>query len=246
MKYTDERSRLRVQVSTCGCEVPADERARLQQLLEPLGEVVREFPLSELWLKLIRHDNGETPFHVEAKLRVPGQTLFSGDWDAYLDSALQRCLRKLIRKAEAYRQDADQPAVEAARRRQALDRNVVAAQSPEEPATGPLGRAVSAGDFKSFRNVLSGYEEWLRLRVGRWVQRYPEAQAQVGDGLLIGDLVEEVYLNAFEQFEQKPAEVRFRDWLEGLIDPSLKALLRDPAGEHENASMARTLRETPL
>jgi DNA-directed RNA polymerase specialized sigma24 family protein len=79
------------------------------------------------------------------------------------------------------------------------------------------------------------------------VQRYPHAQARVGDGLAIGDLVEEVYLNAFERFGQRPAgPVSFTEWLEGLIDPSLKALLRHPDRESENASMARTLRDTPM
>jgi len=46
--------------------------------------------------------------------------------------------------------------------------------------------------------------------------------------LLIGDLVEEVYLNAFERFAQRSAEVSLSDWLEALIDPSLKLLLRHP------------------
>ena len=93
---------------------------------------------------------------------------------------------------------------------------------------------------------MSGYEEWLRRRVGRWIQRYPEAEARVGDGLLIGDLVEEVYLNAFEHFTERSRDVPLRDWIEGLIDPSLKLLLKNPAEERENASLARTLRETPL
>jgi hypothetical protein len=247
MQYTDERYRLRVEVTTRDCEVPADQRARLQRLLDPLGEVVRGFPRSELWLKLIHHEgNAAAPYHVEAKLKLPGRTLFSGDWDAYLDTALQRCLSKLTRKAEAYRDDADRPAVEAARRRQAMDRNIVAAQEPEDPDTGPLGRALANGDYKAFRTALAGYEDWLRLRIGRWVQRYPGAEERLGDELLIGDLVEEVYLNAFERFGQKAAEVSLRDWMEGLIDPSLRALLRNPAEGHENASMARTLRETPL
>jgi hypothetical protein len=68
----------------------------------------------------------------------------------------------------------------------------------------------------------------------------------VGDSLAIGDLVEEVYLNAFERFTGRSCDVPLRDWLDGLIDPSLKLLLKHPAQEGENASLARTLRETPL
>jgi hypothetical protein len=62
---------------------------------------------------------------------------------------------------------------------------------------------------------------------------------------LLGDLVEEVYLNAFERFAERPTDVPLSGWLEGLIDPSLKALLRHPDEEHENASLARTVRQAP-
>jgi hypothetical protein len=148
-----------------------------------------------------------------------------------------------MQKVAAYKDRPNRPAEDVARREAVLDREIVA---PEDRDAGPLGEAARAGDYRAFRTTLSGYEEWLRKRVGRWVQRYPEAEARVGDGLALGDLVEEVYLNAFERFTQRPTEVPLRDWLDGLIDPSLKVLMKHPAEERENASFARTLRETPL
>jgi hypothetical protein len=36
------------------------------------------------------------------------------------------------------------------------------------------------------------------------------------------------------------------EWLDGLIDPSLKMLLREPDEGRQEASFARTLREAPL
>src|SRR5262249_6463648 len=152
-------------------------------------------------------------------------------------------LRKLVREVEAYRERPNRDAQARAERMAARDRDVVA---PEDAADGPLGRAVRAGDYRAFRTALSGYEEWLRKRVGRWVQRYPEAQARVGNGLALGDVVEEVYLNAFEYFGHRPTSVRLDDWLEGLIDPSLTVLLRNPDAEKEIVSFARTVREMPL
>jgi hypothetical protein len=137
----------------------------------------------------------------------------------------------------------DRDAAEKAERLLTLERDIVA---PEDPAEGPVGAAARAGDYRAFRFKLAGYEEWLRKRVGRWVQRYPEAEARVGRKLRLGDLVEEVYLNAFERYTQRPTAVRVVDWLDSLIDPSLKALLRHPDEESENASLARTLRQTPL
>ena len=62
----------------------------------------------------------------------------------------------------------------------------------------------------------------------------------------LGDVVEEVYLNAFEKYPHWSAATPFHTWLDELIDPSLKALLRHPDEEHVNASFARTVRERPL
>ena len=62
--------------------------------------------------------------------------------------------------------------------------------------------------------------------------------------LAIGDVVEAVYLNAFEGYARRPTEVPFHEWLDSLIDPSLKTVMRHPDEEKENASFARTVRDT--
>jgi hypothetical protein len=242
MQYSEERFHLRVEFDTRQCHIPTDELVRMQNSLVPLGEAVKDFADSDLGVTVIHHPNSAA-YHVEARLKLPGRTLFAGERDAYLDSAFQRCLAGLLREVETYRRGANGKAGDVARRRAALERDIVA---PESPDMGALGRAVSAGDYGAFRTTLSGYEEWLRKRVGRWIQRYPEAQARLGHGLALGDLVEEVFLNAFENYPRRPREVRLHDWLDSLLDPSLKALLRKPGTEKENISFARTLRETPL
>src|SRR5262249_22092433 len=183
--------------------IPEDELARMQASLEPLGEAVRDFPHSDLWFNVVYHPNSRI-YHVEAKLKVPGRTFFSGDTDPYLDSAYQRCVRQMVQRLTEYKDHPDGQAQEQAGRQATLDREIMA---PQDPADGILGRAVAGGDYRAFRTALSGYEEWLRKRVGRWIQRYPQAEAQVGDGLLIGDLLEEVYLNAFERVPAQPTEV---------------------------------------
>src|SRR5687768_16453315 len=47
------------------------------------------------------------------------------------------------------------------------DRAIIA---PADADSGVLGEAVRAGNYRTFRTALSGYEEWLRKRVGRWIQ----------------------------------------------------------------------------
>jgi hypothetical protein len=116
--------------------------------------------------------------------------------------------------------------------------------APTDASGGILGRAFQTGNYQAFRTALVSYEDWLRKRIGRWVQRYPEAEARLGRGLAIGDILEEVYLNAFEQYGRRPIQVPFHVWLDGLIDPSLKMLLKHPDEEGQNASFARTMRLT--
>jgi ribosome-associated translation inhibitor RaiA len=236
MQLTDNR--LRVIITPRDCDIPADERARVQGYFGRLAAALGDLPAADLDLTVVHHPKADA-YHVEGKLRLPGRTLFSGAWDAYLDTALRSCTDKLVRRVEAYQDDPDREAIAAAERRGAIERDVVA---PEDPDAGPIGEAARAGDYRGFRTALAGYEDWLRLRIGRWVQREPEAQARVGRELLIGDLVEEVYLTAFEQFTRRPTDVRLSTWLEGLIDPSMRNLLRHPDEGHENASMARTVR----
>ncbi len=242
MRYRDERYHWQVEFETRECTIPADELTRMQQSLAPLGEAVADLPSSELQIKVIHHPRSAT-YHVEARLKLPGQTLFAGDRDTYLDTAFQRCIPRLIQRVAAYQQYPNRRTTAVAERLTALERDVVA---PEDPDAGPLAAAVEAGDYLRFRTALVGYEDWLRKRVGRWIQRYPEAEVLVGNGLALGDLVEEVYLNAFEQFSRRSTEVPFREWLDGLIAPSLKVLLRHPDEERENASLVRSLRETPV
>jgi hypothetical protein len=242
MQYTDERHHLRVDFRTQGCTLPGDELARMERGLELLGEAVAVFPESHLTVRFIHHPRSKV-YHVEGRLELPGRTLFSSDYDQDYRPAFDRLVARLGNQVGDYRDNPDREAGAVARQRAALDRNVVAPQGPD---AGPLGRAVQDGDYRAFRRLLFGYEEWLRDRIGRWVQRFDRAEAQIGNELRLGDLLEEVYLNAFERYLKRPGAVPFHEWLEALIDPSLKEFLRHPDEERENASLARTLRDANL
>src|SRR5947207_656222 len=76
--------------------------------------------------------------------------------------------------------------------------------------------------------------------VGRWVERDPATDAAIGTRFTIADVVEEVFLTAFETYDDRPQGLRFGDWLDSLIDPAVKELLRHPE-ELESVSLARTL-----
>ena len=240
MQYTDTRYHLHVEFETVDCAIPADELTRMEESLDAVGIAVEEFPGATVHIKIIHHPRrGE--YHVEGKLMLPGETLRTGSWDQYLDSAFQRTVRKLLRKAETYCAAPDEEAIEEARKKSQLTEVV----PPAGRLTEPLGEAVAAQDYRTFRSRLSAFDDWLNRRAGRWVQRYPAAQARVGRGLLISDLVEEVYLNAFEAYVGRPKHLPLHEWLDRLLDPSLKMLLRDLDEETENARVSKPYSETP-
>jgi len=230
---------LRVTIRARDRDIPEDERTRMQDTLAPLRDAVQDLEPCDLWIQVIYHANSDS-YHVEFKFKTAAHTLMTGDWDRYMDSAYQRCVRKMVRKVQDARLKPARQLETPAERVEQLNQDVVAPEGADE---GPLGKAVQEGDYRAFREAAVGYEDWLRKRIGRWIQRSPDTQARVGRDLLIGDLVEEVYLNAFERYETRSADLSFSRWLEDLIDPSLKAMLRHPDEEHQNASFARTLRE---
>jgi hypothetical protein len=176
-------------------------------------------------------------YHAQAKMRLPGETIITGDKQAFLDAALERCFQKVLRRIEGYKANPDRAAIERAQSHEAMVTDIIA---PAEPDAGRLGQAIQSSDYRAFRLTLLGHEEGLRKRVGRWIQRYPQLQEQVGQTFEIADLVEEVFLLAFEQYEQRPAQVTLSDWLEGLIDPAIKDFWHDPDARLA-ASYARTL-----
>ena len=122
--------------------------------------------------------------------------------------------------------------------RRDLDPNLV-------PDAQALEQAVNNGDYAAFRRVAMMYEGWLNDRVGRWVQRYPDLEAKLGDELIIADIVEEVFLNALERYHEKPGPMRLRDWLEEMIDPSVRLMLKRRDQELQNISYARSSRGAP-
>jgi hypothetical protein len=241
MPYTEDRFHLVVAFDAKGCSIPRDEQDRMEVLLIPLRQAVSEIPSSHLSIGVIHHPKNQV-YHVEFKLKTPSRTLFADAADAYLDSAFQRGLDQLLNEVRNNSPAVNGRADATVAQRLAMDAALVA---PEDPSAGALAATVLAGDYRAFRTALSGYEDWLGKRIGRWVQRFPEVEARIGGDLRIGDIVEEVYLNAFEQLTRRPTGVRFSDWLVNLIDPSIKSLLRRPDMERENASLGRTVRDLP-
>jgi len=236
MRYSLDDYRLTVTLDSKECAIPEQVRMQLQSWLEGLGQFVKDLPSSELAINVIYHTRSDV-YHAQAKLKAPGATITTGEYAKSIEDAIKRCLEKATRRVETYLMNPDREALATAEKRAQLNEGVVGSPNPEFDR---LAQAVRDQDYRTFRNGVQLDDEFVRLRVGRWVQRYPEIQQEIGRSLLIGDLVEEVFLVAFEKYNERPPHMNLHDWLEALIDPAVKAYFRDPQ-EREAVSYAQSL-----
>jgi ribosome-associated translation inhibitor RaiA len=239
MPFSDESQNLRIELDIKNCRFSPAELEKMERALDPLREPVRDFPVSDLYVTVAYHPRS-LDFHVRSSLVLPGRTLFTGDRDEDPLSAWSRCVRKLLNKVTAYKERLSAKP-EKAKVREGTAQEVVPTR---EPDVETLDQAVRTGDYRSFREAMFVYEEPVQKRAGRWIERYPEFEIQLGAAFTIDDLVEEVFLNAFEWYDDRPRAVRLGEWLEQLIDPAVKTLLKDPDAEQENIDLVRTWRES--
>ncbi len=236
MVPSESREKPHIEIDTQNCTLTPEQADKIDAALAPLREVIQRFPVADLYITIIHHARSGD-YQVKTSLILPGQTLFTGDRAAELLTAYLRCARKLVRKVESYKADLENEE-EIRKQQKGTQQDVL----PDRPCDfQEVARAVDAQDYAAFRRATLMYDEPLRKRAGRWVQRFPEAEARLQVDFKLADLVEEVFLNAFEDYQRWPSHEDFGDWLEDLIDPSLRALLDDPDQELRNVSFARTL-----
>src|SRR5215211_2859610 len=116
MRYSMDQYHLQVELNSKECPIPEQIRMQMQDWLADLGNAVREFPSSELAVNVVYHSKSDI-YHAEAKLKVPGQTITTGDYEKSIEGAVKRCLEKAVRRVEAYRLDPNREAVAQAERR---------------------------------------------------------------------------------------------------------------------------------
>lgn len=240
MTFSDQSYNLRIELDTKNCELSASEVEQLERALNPLREPVKKFPVSNLYVTVEFYPRSHD-YRVQTVLRLPGAGLATGDLNKACLPAFERCVRKLLHKVLAYEQDLERDE-EHAKRVKGTQHDMT---PNREVDINAVREAVAENDYAQFRRQLMMYEELLRKRSGRWIQRYPALEAQLDERFTLADIVEETYLNAFERFDDWSDAVPLGTWLEQLIDPSLRILSRDTFEELENISFARSLYESP-
>lgn len=238
MPFPDEFYNLRIELDTKNFDFSQADLDQMEDGLNPLRDPVQRFPVSDLYITVTYHPT-PNDYHVRTSLVLPSRTLLTGDRDVNPLTAWNRCVRKLVSKLAAYKEN-----LELTEERRKAQEGTVQEVVPEaEPEVDKLHQAVEAGDYAAFREATYVYEEAVRKRAGRWIGRYPEFETELGISYKLDDLVEETFLNAFEYFQQRPQNLRLGRWLEALIDPSVKALLKNPEAEQQNIEAVRNLRD---
>jgi ribosome-associated translation inhibitor RaiA len=226
---------MRIQFDPHQCQLAPREVEKMLAGLESLGEQVKNFPVSDLHV-LIERNNRSNDYSVKTSLMLTGETLVSFDHDPMVYTAFERCVNNLIENVRAYKERLGN-LEERSKQEKGTHQSLLPTTSTDPAA---IDSAVAAGDYAAFRTATLPYEEPLRKRVGRWVERFPELDAQIDRGLKINDVVEEVFLTAFEDYGKRPPDERFGEWLEGLINPAVKELLQHRDRELENINLARS------
>ena len=238
MKFPDQSYNLLVDLDMKHCELPADELNKMETMLSPLGDMVRSFPVSKLHV-LVSFRHRTNDYVVRTSLILSGETLVSSDHQPQAFTAFERCINNLVRELQRYK-DRLGDVTERTKQVEGTHHEMVPTVAPDAET---VEAAVNEGDYASFRNACIGYEEPVRVHVGRWVERYPNVAARLGTDLRLEDIVEDVFLIAFEEYEHWPREVRFGEWLGRHIDTAIKAMAEHPDEEIENVQMARLGRE---
>jgi ribosome-associated translation inhibitor RaiA len=237
MTHSDQSYNLLVDLDMKHCRLPADELNKMETMLSPLGDMVRNFPVSKLHV-LISYRHRTNDYVVRTSLILSGETLVSSEHHALAHTAFEHCIDNLVREVQRYK-DRLGAVTEQAKQREGTHHELVPTIAPDPQA---IENAIENADYAAFRTATAGYEGPVTDLMGRWIERYPQVAARLGRSLNISDLVEDVFLIAFEEYEHRPKEIRFGEWLGRHIDTAIKAMAHHPEEELENINMVRAAR----
>jgi len=235
MKFSDQSYNLRIELDTKGCQLSAEEIEDMEFDLHTLRNLVEDFPVSDLHITVVYHQKAHD-YHVKTALALSGRKLFTGERHTKVHPAFEACIRKLTKKVRAYKRQ--MRVGEQAEKLSAGTRHTV--EPIGEIDVNALIAAVKQDDYIAFRKEIDVFETSLAPRITHWLQRYPEIETALDHPISVSDVVEEVFLNAFDRFEQRSHDVPPGEWLESLIDPSVQAILQAPDEEYERIQFAKT------
>jgi ribosome-associated translation inhibitor RaiA len=235
MNPQNQSEKMRILFDAHQCRLSDEDLAQMRLQLDSLLRQVEAFPVCDVHV-LVEWNTRSNDYSVKISLVLPGETLVGTDHDPFLLAAFDRCLIGLEENARAYKDRLGRVP-----QRQKVEKGTRQEVSASvQPDATAVDRAVGDGDYAGFRTATLTYEEPLRKRAGRWIERYPDLQARIGKGLEVADVVEEVFLLGFDRYDHRPQDIRFGDWLVALLDPAVKILQSRSDEELEIINLVRS------
>lgn len=227
--------RLQVMFDVHQFDLTQADRDQMADAVDSLARQAEHFPMADLKI-MVEGNARNNDASVKLTLQLPGRSLVANDHDATPYGAFDRCLTSLTKELQAYKDQLDQVS-ERAKVEKGTAHEVLPTVNMD---LGAVEAAVAAGDYAAFRRATLPYEDAVQMRAGRWVQRFPEYEARIGKDIKMSDVVEEVFLTAFDQYPSRSAGVPLGEWLVGQIDRAVKTLMTRTAEELENINLVRT------
>jgi hypothetical protein len=201
---------MQVQLKTSHHKFSAFDRAELEKAVEQLDRLTENYGMRHLHVHIERigHTNEVA---VKMVLALARRRLVVEERAAGIGPAARACADVLSRKIALAKDRVHRRHGERTLRRAKREAALVDLDG--------LKSAAAARDLDTFRDALREAPQAVEAELGRRLKRYPEAEALLGDELLIADLVEGVIRRAFEDFTDRPAQGRIQEWLFQRIDP---------------------------
>lgn len=226
------KTNMTVVFRTHNYELGGRNRTRLEGEAGKLEDLVADFPVADLHVDI--HEYPKGGFHLKTALRLPNDTLFTGDRHVDMHSAYLRCIRKLMLKVKTYK------AKLSGEHRYGKTQEVAASAMvvPDVEAMERLEQAVEDGDYRAFRAALTPWESGLGAALARYCENETISALMIGHGFNQSHLFEEVALNAFEHYAERGRN-KLEVWLTDLIDTSFGKLVADPKFERHRIEVMR-------
>ena len=221
-----------------GFEPRPQELETIQAEIERLKPLVEEFPTQILHVNIEFNSHSEE-YEVKLALILPGQTFATGNVTDHWEPGLETSVQNMIRRVTHYK-----ATMSGEPERARIAAGTTMEVEPNRRMDGQqVANAVEQDNFVEFRKAMYPIEETLRDRIGRWIQRYPQIQANLGQHFTLADVVEETFMMAFDNYHDWQPVMFFGQWIETLIDPAMKKIARDPDSDLETISFQNTWNE---
>ena len=203
MRRDDPSEPLRVEIDAHQCDLTPEQIDMMHDDLDTLTKMVENFPRPELHV-YVERESRNNEFVVKTSLLLPGQTLVTSEHNQVLHAAYEQCVDVLINQVKEYKDRLGQ----VPERQKSVERAPHQRLEPTvDPDLAASRRRRCRRRLRRLPHSLQGYEEPLRDRVGRWLQRIRRSERRGRAAFTIADVVEEVFLDAFEAL-RPPAEGR--------------------------------------